>query len=303
MKTTLALAFLPLVVLGTGCAPADEEVGSSEDDVVASTSAYTSLDPADPEYSCTPVPGSETQTRCRGMHDSDLHFDKVGTGIIPSVISDGNRVVPLRLQDQDQTFFAAGEGRLGPKAEWRGKGVALGQVEPYAVILRYFVKDAKGTERSWMVVSRIEANNACIVGTVPGWEANHNAKAREIADASRQTTCPAPSCRILNAGSSIEAGARLSSCNGAFNLEMQTDGNLVMYDAASGAPKWASKTQGKGGRTVVMQEDGNLVIYGNKGAVWSTRSMTAGSWLEVTDQGSLEVWAPYEEGLRWTSAP
>ena len=40
---------------------------------------------------------------------------------------------------------------------------------------------------------------------------------------------------------------------------MQNDGNLVIYDA-SGAPVWASYTQGNAARAVV-QDDGNFVVY------------------------------------------
>ena len=41
---------------------------------------------------------------------------------------------------------------------------------------------------------------------------------------------------------------------------MQTDGNLVLYDT-SGQPHWASKTQGNPGAFLNVQDDGNLVVY------------------------------------------
>ena len=41
---------------------------------------------------------------------------------------------------------------------------------------------------------------------------------------------------------------------------MQNDGNLGLYDT-SGQPHWASKTQGNPGAFLNMQDDGNLVVY------------------------------------------
>ncbi|GAA2511301.1 hypothetical protein [Winogradskya humida] len=51
---------------------------------------------------------------------------------------------------------------------------------------------------------------------------------------------------------------------------MQTDGNLVVYNAA-GQAVWASDTDGEAGARLVMQDDGNAVIYRPDGvAVWAT---------------------------------
>ena len=57
--------------------------------------------------------------------------------------------------------------------------------------------------------------------------------------------------------------------------EMQTDGNLVVYTSANNA-LWQSGTSGKGssGSYLDMQTDGNLVIYNNGAAIW--QSGTAG---------------------------
>ncbi|MBP2173105.1 hypothetical protein J3E05_001436, partial [Methanococcus voltae] len=52
----------------------------------------------------------------------------------------------------------------------------------------------------------------------------------------------------------------LASKNGLYELLMQSDGNLVIYDFFR-KPLWASNTDGKGGNKLVMQSDGNLVIY------------------------------------------
>jgi hypothetical protein len=68
-----------------------------------------------------------------------------------------------------------------------------------------------------------------------------------------------------------------SSQSGAW-MEMQSDGNLVIYKGDQ--VLWASATGGRGykGTKLVLQDDGNLVIYGEKGffsddenkAIWAT---------------------------------
>jgi len=60
--------------------------------------------------------------------------------------------------------------------------------------------------------------------------------------------------------------------SGADHFAVQSDGNLVVYDAAN-VPKWASGTNGKGGTHLVMQSDGNLVLYtASNAAVWASNT-------------------------------
>ena len=56
------------------------------------------------------------------------------------------------------------------------------------------------------------------------------------------------------------------------NVQFQTDGNLVMYDKG-GSAVWSSGTHNKGAKRVVMQDDGNFVMYNGDGkSVWSTHT-------------------------------
>lgn len=60
------------------------------------------------------------------------------------------------------------------------------------------------------------------------------------------------------------------------HVDLQGDGNLVVYDAG-GQPKWASGTSGTTGAQLSLQPDGNLVIYNGAGLpLWTTN--TAGSF-------------------------
>lgn len=53
---------------------------------------------------------------------------------------------------------------------------------------------------------------------------------------------------------------------GATTVNMQTDGNLVIY--AGKNPIWASATQGNPGAFLRCQSDGNLVLYSKGNAIW-----------------------------------
>ena len=54
-------------------------------------------------------------------------------------------------------------------------------------------------------------------------------------------------------------------------LEMQSDGNAVVY-TSTGASRWATNSSGNPGARMVMQNDGNLVIYSRDGrAIWASR--------------------------------
>ncbi|KAF8950969.1 hypothetical protein BGZ46_004226, partial [Entomortierella lignicola] len=57
---------------------------------------------------------------------------------------------------------------------------------------------------------------------------------------------------------------------------MQSDGNFVSYNSATGAQIWSTKSGGNGtagGYNIIFQEDGNLVIYDNTGSsIWSSQT-------------------------------
>ncbi len=65
-------------------------------------------------------------------------------------------------------------------------------------------------------------------------------------------------------------GARAwSPGKGGEQLQLQSDGNLVMYDK-SGAATWASGTMGKSAGWLVLGTDGSLRLYDAAGKqVWT----------------------------------
>jgi GH25 family lysozyme M1 (1,4-beta-N-acetylmuramidase) len=112
---------------------------------------------------------------------------------------------------------------------------------------------------------------------------------------------PAPSsCGSMSAGEGLGPGASVTSCDGRFQLVMQTDGNVVLY--AHGIALWATGTNGKGGYLFVMQGDGNLVLYSNAGCpMWaSNTSGHPGAFFAVQSDGNLVIYTSAGTPL-WSS--
>ena len=62
----------------------------------------------------------------------------------------------------------------------------------------------------------------------------------------------------MSGGSELARGQSLTSPNGRFELKMQQDGNVVLYDTTK--PIWATNTQHDGAERLAMQDDGNFVV-------------------------------------------
>lgn len=99
-------------------------------------------------------------------------------------------------------------------------------------------------------------------------------------------------CGDLHPGEKLPRGAARRSCDGRFELVMQDDGNLVLYQIGVG-PLWGTATDGTNAEHAIMQSDGNLVVYAPQGVpLWG--SGTQGypcSRLVVQDDGNLVIYA------------
>jgi hypothetical protein len=95
----------------------------------------------------------------------------------------------------------------------------------------------------------------------------------------------------LQAGQVLPAGDSLVSPGGQYTLDMQNDGNLVIY--GNGCVIGASNTAGSGsGNYLAMQADGNLVVYTSAGqAVWASGTAGSGSdnYLALQADGNLVI--------------
>jgi murein DD-endopeptidase len=103
------------------------------------------------------------------------------------------------------------------------------------------------------------------------------------------------------AGTILAVGDSISSSSGQFRLDVQSDGNTVLY-SSGGQVLWNSNSSGSGAVTVVPQTDGNLVGYDAANRpVWQTFSngTTAGR-LAVQNDGNLVMYTA-GNALIWAS--
>jgi hypothetical protein len=99
------------------------------------------------------------------------------------------------------------------------------------------------------------------------------------------------SCGTLTANQELTTGQSLASCNGDYALNMQGDGNLVLYQGSTAL--WASNTAGTAADEAIMQGDGNFVLYSSSGsAVWSSGTAgNTGASLDVQNDGNVVIYS------------
>ncbi|MEY9842605.1 hypothetical protein ABH941_007895 [Streptacidiphilus sp. EB103A] len=100
-----------------------------------------------------------------------------------------------------------------------------------------------------------------------------------------------PACGTLTANQQLTSGKSLASCNGTYSLDLQGDGNLVLY--RSGTALWSSGTAKTPASKAIMQGDGNFVLYNSAGtSVWSTgTSGNNGTYLQVQNDGNVVIYS------------
>ncbi|WP_169727332.1 LysM peptidoglycan-binding domain-containing protein [Segniliparus rugosus] len=102
----------------------------------------------------------------------------------------------------------------------------------------------------------------------------------------------------LQAGQSLAKGQSLSSDNGVFTLTLQDDGNLVLAEGST--PVWSTQTNGTGASRLEVQTDGNVVLYTDSNeSKWATG--TSGQVrLELQNDRNLVVYGADGSAL-WNS--
>lgn len=101
---------------------------------------------------------------------------------------------------------------------------------------------------------------------------------------------PPAGCGTMHGNESLDVNEALTSCDGRFNLVMQGDGNLVLYQGSNAL--WHTQTHGQPGKAAVMQEDGNFVVYTAEGqALWNAGTHGhPGAVLRLQDDGTLVIY-------------
>ncbi len=103
------------------------------------------------------------------------------------------------------------------------------------------------------------------------------------------TAFAAAGTHTLFAHERLQPGQFLVSANGQFRMQMQEDGNLVLYH--NGVALWSSQTSGRPGAWLGNQGDGNLVLYHNGVAIWASGTPGHGlSNLIIQDDGNLVLY-------------
>lgn len=106
----------------------------------------------------------------------------------------------------------------------------------------------------------------------------------------------------MTAGMSLTEGQTITSQNGEYVLVYQGDGNLVVYRWSDGVPMWHAGTNGTVAGSVDMQSDGNFVVYASgAGAVWHASTYgNPGAYVRLNNDGSLVVYSA-GGGVLWSS--
>ena len=102
----------------------------------------------------------------------------------------------------------------------------------------------------------------------------------------------------LQKGEKLEVGQSLTSDNGAYNLKLQDDGNLVLYSGDTAV--WSTETNGQPVVRAEVQEDGNFVLYTADKPVWHSDTKGAKDVrLILQDDRNLVLYG--FDGVAWSS--
>lgn len=105
----------------------------------------------------------------------------------------------------------------------------------------------------------------------------------------------------LVAGDELRIGEAIggpSGSGGQGALIMQSDGNLVLYNARNKFPLWWTlDATGPGAKVARMQTDGNFVVYGGQ-KIWSSNTAgNPGAYLEVQSDGNMVIYTKDRRAL------
>lgn len=249
--------------------------------------------------------GNVTHSNLVGVNPGDQIFGfAAGSGC------DGNGHCPnWQISTQDQTTGASttlNSSSFGQIFDWTFGGV----LEVYDIDhCAQFPTSGSATFRNIGVtrVGGAAANIAWPSGSSnasPGCGYRFDASGTSITISSTATTQAKPAsptgCGQLTAGQGLIPGQQVNSCDGRFQLKMQLDGNLVLYQGATAL--WATGTFGSTGFSAVLQPDGNFVLYNMTGtALFASRTNgRTGNRLAIQNDGNLVVYSSTGQAL-WAS--
>jgi hypothetical protein len=205
-----------------------------------------------------------------------LSFQTDGNLVLRSAVGDEvwhsalapNRGKRLAFQTDGNLVIYDANNAPAWGAKMAGQGISLLELDGCAFSLK------TSTETRWS-----RGGSTCPAGAIT------NTPAWEIAASGNLTLLRTPESRLV----------------------WQADGNLVLY-TTSGAPVWASNTDGRG-KGLYFQPDGNLVVYKTLGtmsgseAIWSSGTWYSGGAdhaLRLGDHCTMTITDPSGSTVKWT---
>lgn len=166
-------------------------------------------------------------------------------------------------------------GSLGEKSFFNGKTVRVPALNPYKTFVFFvFVEDPPPVLEG-IKVTKFNASDPGNAGVALGNTSS-----------------------AINQNYKLNPGESIYSNDGRFQMKMQTDGNLVVYDRVRGNALWSIYGLGatlSAGSGLWMQQDGNLVVYKNNTAsaanvVWSSGTNGTGAdYVVVANDGKILI--------------
>lgn len=106
---------------------------------------------------------------------------------------------------------------------------------------------------------------------------------------------PQSGCSVFHSHTYLAPGRSIQACDGApFQLTHQQDGNVVLRRTDTGQALWSTGTRGRSTGNLNMQADGNLVLYSPTGtAIWNSGTHgNPGAFAFVHGDGNFRIHRP-----------
>lgn len=113
--------------------------------------------------------------------------------------------------------------------------------------------------------------------------------------------CGPASGNVCFTGGDLWLNAGTALATAAASLNMQSDGNLALYDS-SGRGLWAAGTYNYEGAYAGFTRDGNLAVYWNQRVLFTTGTAGRGSYLALQRDGNLVIY-DYNNVPVWSVFP
>jgi hypothetical protein len=99
----------------------------------------------------------------------------------------------------------------------------------------------------------------------------------------------------------FESERKLFSENGQYRLDLQSDGNLVVYNVPTGHHVWNTQTDGSGANEAWMRPEGELWLMKGGEMKWRSFTQSPGAYLKLENDGNLVIYRRKPEMPIWSA--